>query len=631
MKLNKCLPLFAAIVIVILLPPSDAGKKKNLFKKVYSSASPINSVPQSTTSRPPSPTNPNPGSSGVTEARLVTLKKSFRLPGTSETHKSVEHRKHDDFPALDGNHARKVDQHARLSPPPQRKSPLPPQTELILSKNPFARLPGARKSSDHVNQPKQPEEFPPLGGSDERLNANRNPALPGSSSHAEAFNKKSLRSPEAQRKFPLQDYPALPGSSHSKNPSSRPSLESLANSQKKLSLDQFPALRGSSSSLRIPKNPPAGNQSPNPEKKTSLEEYPALGAPRYLKSSLYPVERSNSLILNSQSSAHHPAFVRGSSVDSTKDLRFSSQFDGSMNSPLQKNKNFFGSSSSSLASTSGLGASYHSTSSGSFSSLSVGRNSPGLGRGRKFSDASLVPQFSVAVSDKTCKDDTSPAEQCFNYFTFSLFWPPALGYEYKSNNKAINDNVNIARWSVHGLWPSSYGGMTPENCHKRTSVTFNQYRLEREKGLRASLENKWINICPYKQKECSLVRFWDREFTTHGACAARSPLIGSDIGYFKMAVSLSTSLDMDHLLSNLGLNPGKIMTYGDLVDKISDKIGTTVRVEIVKNRKTNECYLKEIRVCYDLNFHRINCPGKKLLLQEMRELNIRHLDYVPAI
>ncbi|CAD6239194.1 GSCOCG00008634001-RA-CDS [Cotesia congregata] len=87
-----------------------------------------------------------------------------------------------------------------------------------------------------------------------------------------------------------------------------------------------------------------------------------------------------------------------------------------------------------------------------------------------------------------------------------------------------------------------------------------------------------------------------------------------------MAVSLATSVNMDNVLSDIG-------------DKISEKIGTTVRIEIVVNKKNRviEYYLKEIKVCYDLNFRRINCPGRKILFQEVRELNIRHLDHVPAI
>ncbi|CAD6239196.1 GSCOCG00008635001-RA-CDS [Cotesia congregata] len=358
----------------------------------------------------------------------------------------------------------------------------------------------------------------------------------------------------------------------------------------------------------------------------SLDEFPALGASR-------GISKSNSLTLrNTQSSTNLQGFVREGSVDSTRSLRFPSDLNSPLNSPFYQNKNFFGSSSSSLTSTSGLGASYHSATSGSFSSLSTGRNSPGMGRGRKFSDASLVPHTPVAVSDMTCKDDTSPAEQCFNYFTFSLFWPPALGYEYQTKNKPVNDNINTLKWSIHALWPSSHSGIVPENCHKRTSVTFNQYRFEREKGLRASLENKWVTICPYKWTGSSAVSFWDREFSKHGACAARSLLIGSDVGYFKMANSLFDNVGITNVLLNIGFEVGTQMSYGDLVEKVNEKLGKRARIEFISDKiNNNKHYLKEIKVCYDLQFHRINCPGTGLISTDVRSKEITYLDHVPTL
>ncbi|XP_044582939.1 ribonuclease Oy-like [Cotesia glomerata] len=325
------------------------------------------------------------------------------------------------------------------------------------------------------------------------------------------------------------------------------------------------------------------------------------------------MERSISLRIPKHKTPH---FIRGGSVGSNLSPR---------SSP--------GTSWSSLTSSSGLGRSpsLSQSPSGSFSSMNSSLSSPGLGRTRKLSDLPLIPDASVAVNDQTCKEDSSPAEQCFNFFTFSIFWPPALGYQYLSKNKPVNDNINRLKWSIHGLWPSSYTGAVPENCKKRKSVSFNQHRFQREKGLRTSLENKWFNICSYKQHGCSMTNFWDREFSKHGTCASRSSLISSDLGYFKMAVNMMDRVNVAGIFINSGFKVGDKLTYGEIVDIVNDTIGIRARVEVFENKAKNENYLKEIRVCYNLQLHPINCPETKLLTQEIRNREIIYLDHVPKL
>ncbi|XP_074096088.1 uncharacterized protein LOC141525473 [Cotesia typhae] len=377
----------------------------------------------------------------------------------------------------------------------------------------------------------------------------------------------------------------------------------------KNSKEEYPALKSSSSSINN-----FGERLSLKKSNSATfnhEEYPALRSSKRPLQSLSPppMERSNSLRIPQPKNPH---FIRGGSVGSNPSPR---------SSP--------GTSWSSLTSPSGLGRSP--SSSGSFSSISSSLSSPGRGRTKKLSDLALVPAAPVTVNDQTCKEDGSPAEQCFNFFTFSIFWPPALGYEYLFKNKPVNDNINLLKWSIHGLWPSSYTGAIPENCKKRTSVTFNHHRFQREKGLRTKLETKWFNICPYKQHGCSTTSFWDREFSKHGACASRSSLISSDLGYFKMAVNMMDKVNMAGIFMNSGFKVGDKLTYGEIVDIVNDAIGIRVKVEIVQNKAKNVNYLKEIRVCYNLQFHPINCPGTKLLTQEIRSREIIYLDHVPKL
>ncbi|CAG5074825.1 Protein of unknown function [Cotesia congregata] len=74
----------------------------------------------------------------------------------------------------------------------------------------------------------------------------------------------------------------------------------------------------------------------------------------------------------------------------------------------------------------------------------------------------------------------------------AIFWPPALGFEYLSKNKPVNDNINLLKWSMHELRASSYTRAVSENCKKRTSVFFYRRWFQLEKGLKTSLKNQFV-------------------------------------------------------------------------------------------------------------------------------------------
>ncbi|XP_057336456.1 uncharacterized protein LOC130675015 [Microplitis mediator] len=411
-----------------------------------------------------------------------------------------------------------------------------------------------------------------------------------------------------------QPSPVSPTDPFPKLRSQHPSPNRPVESHHSPSHDDFPALRTSNSLKNFPFPSPSSSPKISHDK-----EFPALNPQQ--SSNHYPVERSSSLTLKPTSVANHPTWARGGSVDSHKSHR--------PNSLVLKNlPQTPGSSSSSLNSPSVYGRGL-STSSGSSTSLNTGASSPGTRNRPGIFSKQTHREEPVAVSDKTCKDDNSPADQCFNYFVLSIFWPPALGFEYISKSKPVNDNINLLTWSIHGLWPATYGGTTPENCKKRSSVSFSQHRFNSEKGLRASLENKWFNLCPYKARGSSLVSFWDREFSKHGMCATRSPFIASDVGYFKMAVSLFDRVNVAGILSAGDFKLGDKKNYGDIVEMINNAVGSRTKVDFVQDKTRDEAYLKEIKVCYNLMLRPINCPGTKLMTEEVRNREITYLGYVP--
>ncbi|XP_008547294.1 uncharacterized protein LOC103571073 [Microplitis demolitor] len=470
-----------------------------------------------------------------------------------------------------------------------------------------------------------------LTGSQSPTSSNSSPNLPSTSTNTQlpSPNPQSINSSPLSLN-PRPSSPSNPQPSHQQTPQqspvssndlfpklpSHPSPNRLVESQN-IRHDDFLALRSSNSLNNFPFQP-----SPSRFLKAAHDkEFPALNQRTFQSSNHYPVERSSSLNLN-PSVANSP-WTRGGSVDSPRNR---------LNSPVLKKKNWPqtpGSSSSLLTSSSGYGRSL-STSSGSSTSLNSGASSPGTGNRPGIFSKRAHEEKPVAVSDKTCKDDNSPADQCFNYFVLSIFWPPALGFEYISRNKPVNDNINLLKWSIHGLWPATYGEVTPENCKKRTSVSFSQHRLASEKGLRASLESKWFNLCPYKLYGSSLVSFWDREFSKHGICATRSPFIASDVGYFKMAVNLFDRVNVAGILSAGNFKPGDKIHYGDIVEMINDAVGSRIKVDFIQDKTRDEAYLKEIKVCYNLKFRPINCPGTKLLTEEVRNKEITYLDHAPA-
>lgn len=187
-------------------------------------------------------------------------------------------------------------------------------------------------------------------------------------------------------------------------------------------------------------------------------------------------------------------------------------------------------------------------------------------------------------------------------FALSLTWPVTLckfSELIKPPRKCV---ISSKTWTIHGLWPGNKNGKhDPENC--TISQPFNENEIQ---NLLEPLNKYWPNQFPQTPK----YSFWKHEWEKHGRCATEVKETGSELLYFNKTLSLRMKYDIDEILSNGGIMPGKKYKLQDIESALKQKLGSKPIIACGKIKKTY--WISAMIICMDRTFQLFDCPKKKI-------------------
>ncbi|XP_043265184.1 ribonuclease Oy [Colletes gigas] len=190
----------------------------------------------------------------------------------------------------------------------------------------------------------------------------------------------------------------------------------------------------------------------------------------------------------------------------------------------------------------------------------------------------------------------------FDVLIFTQHWPQTVCLAWKENSASHNCwlPAHKDQWTIHGVWPSQYHKLGPQFCDN--SSKFNPAAL---KPIEGELQEKWIDIQEGKES----YSLWQHEWNKHGTCAAKLEKVNTELKYFKEGLALLSQYDMKNVLAKSNILPGNVYAIDELLDAIEKGLGKRGSVVCIKDKKTGESYIFEIRICFNKQFELINCDG----------------------
>lgn len=195
----------------------------------------------------------------------------------------------------------------------------------------------------------------------------------------------------------------------------------------------------------------------------------------------------------------------------------------------------------------------------------------------------------------------------FDYYIFTQIYPTSV---CRADDDTVPASCLVpkgsANWTLHGLWPTRNDGSYPKFC-KGHARKFNASEVQ---SLESQLLIKWPNLYP-TQSETSL---WKHEWEKHGSCAVSVPSVSGEKKYFSAALGLHEKFPIYDALRLQGVEPTLSTTFS--LDKIMTAIKKSlshnkrVQIHCLKDKKTKEWLLGDIRICVDKEFLPIDCPEK---------------------
>ncbi|CAL1363292.1 unnamed protein product [Linum trigynum] len=182
----------------------------------------------------------------------------------------------------------------------------------------------------------------------------------------------------------------------------------------------------------------------------------------------------------------------------------------------------------------------------------------------------------------------------FDYYTFALQWPAG-----RCSVRDVPCSVPlIFYFTVHGLWPSLYGGGSVTQCGYKDPIA-----LANELGPPLTgvyLPASMPQILDFQNRSGDPDQnFWADQWNEHGSCSELAP-----VDYFLEILRLTRDIDLLQELESQNIVPGGTYLVGDFVAALPNRTAL-IECQIDLNGRY---FLLEIRVCYDAGREAMPCP-----------------------
>ncbi|XP_072754756.1 ribonuclease Oy-like [Anoplolepis gracilipes] len=189
----------------------------------------------------------------------------------------------------------------------------------------------------------------------------------------------------------------------------------------------------------------------------------------------------------------------------------------------------------------------------------------------------------------------------FDVVIFTQSWPLTACFVWKESSETHSCSLpKRDEWTIHGIWPTRYNTKGPEFCNK--SLPFNASVLA---PLESELKENWTDI----HKGSKPYSFWKHEWNKHGTCAVTIKALNNEYNYFQEGLKLLNTYNMIDVLAKANILPGNSYTVDNMltgIEKVLDKRG---QIMCVKDKKTGDSYVSEIRICFDKELQLTDCDG----------------------
>uniref|UniRef100_F1L443 Ribonuclease Oy n=1 Tax=Ascaris suum TaxID=6253 RepID=F1L443_ASCSU len=214
---------------------------------------------------------------------------------------------------------------------------------------------------------------------------------------------------------------------------------------------------------------------------------------------------------------------------------------------------------------------------------------------------------SIILFATTVVEASADKDDHFDYFIFAQVYPTAI---CQVDNDFTPDSCEIpngtTHWTIHGLWPTRQDGSYPQFCRRREG----KFHPSELSPIEDILTSEWPNLFPHKSRSS----LWKHEWDKHGTCAASLPATQGEKNFFSKSLELHRKYSVADALQQSGIVPTNENTYQlKHIDKAVESAltnGRTIKVHCLKDAKTGEYFLADIRICIDKDFRPIDCRGK---------------------
>ncbi|XP_011502719.1 PREDICTED: ribonuclease Oy-like [Ceratosolen solmsi marchali] len=209
--------------------------------------------------------------------------------------------------------------------------------------------------------------------------------------------------------------------------------------------------------------------------------------------------------------------------------------------------------------------------------------------------------FGIFIFLKFMIQESSLIKTDYDMLIFTQAWSPTSCYEWEKKSPSHQCNLPpYEEWYIHGLWPTKNGTLGPFFCNRSLPFDFNALH-----SIREQLELKWINI----YKDDKPYRLWQHEWEKHGTCSVDLKSLNTEKKYFKKGLELLNKYDMKYIFNNVNILPNQKYFLQEYLDSIHKILGKNAYLECITNKKRNQIYLSEIRICFNKLFELVDCNG----------------------